>query len=212
MKLSVRLLTLLAVLAVSVFGAARPALAAPAVAPPGPPPDCIFPWFPNLEKIIFGPNPPFPLYNGILYDMNCGLFGGIGFNTPVESGQPGTVDLYNGWVSATIYAIPGVSFKAFMYQVVPQPKNVPEGWNILGYGVDIFYDNGEVNPSGYVCWSLPAGLYGNFELGVYQYLDGSFHWLSNTACGSFDGGGQFFLLTKAIPENYYLPWLGPPPP
>ena len=192
-----RLFVLLAVLATSVLGAARP-VAALVPLPPGPTPHCIFPWFPHLESILFGENLLFPIYNGMVYDELCD--GGFGVGAEVSTSHPGTIKLFDGWVSATIDAIPGASFKAFMYQVVPQPQNIPEGWHIFGYGVSIFYDNGQVNPDGYVCWALPEGVYGNFELGVFQYQDETFTRVSSNACGYFQGGGQFFLLIMTNPN------------
>jgi len=194
----VRFSVLFALLGATFFGAVHPAGAIV----PGPPPYCINPESTTYETLFGFPIPPY--YNAYHYNMYCKP--GMGYAEPPAVGQPAELNLFNGFASATIYGIPGVNFKAFLYNHVPQPGIVPEGWYIYGYGVGIFYDNANVNPDGMVCFALPPEVYGNFELGVFAYDGTDFWWQSSTNCASFTGGGSFFLLMKTDPA----PFFGPP--
>jgi len=196
-----RSLILFALLGATFFGAVCPAEAKPAGPPPVVSPYCLNPESPVYETLIGFPIPPF--WNAYHYNMYCKP--GLGYAESPAVGKPAELNLYNGFASATIYGVPGVNFKAFLYTHVPQPLDLPEGWYIYGYGVDIFYDDANVNPDGLVCFALPEGVYGNFELGVYAYDGEDFWWQSNTNCASFTGGGSFFLLMKTDPTRFFWP-------
>jgi len=193
---TIRLLVLFALLGVTFFGAVRPAAAYVY----WPQPYCMNPEMPHLETLQNMPQPPAWHYN-----LWCPDGPGYGYGDVPEDGSPAELNLYNGFVSATIYGVPGVDFQAFLYTHVPHPGNLPEGWYTYGYGVDIFFDNANVNPDGLVCFALPEGVYGNFELGVFAFDGENFWWQSSTNCASFTGGGTFFLLMKTDPAFYFWP-------
>ena len=192
---TVRIFVLFALLGVSFFGAVQPAQAII----PYPQPYCMNPEMPHLETLQNMPQPPAWHYNDW-----CKWGPGYGYVEPAGT-QPAELNLYNGFVSATIYGIPGVDFKAFLYTHVPHPTVLPEGWYTYGYGVDIFFDNANVNPEGLICFALPDGVAGNFELGVYAFDGQDFHWQSSTNCASFTGGGTFFLLMQTDPARFFWP-------
>lgn len=204
MKTFVRLVLSLVVLSAMFF------VAVPRAAAEGEPPEveealeldpyCLNPESTVFEELAGFPLPPF--YNSFFFNLYCQP----AFVQVSQTGQqPARMDFFTGFVTATIYGIPGKNFKAFMAQHAPQPGVVPDGWYIYGYGVDIFYDDGNVNPSGVVCFQLPPDVLGNFELGVFSYKNGTFTRISNTGCGSFSGGGSFFLLMKTNPLDYFAP-------
>ena len=164
-------------------------------------------WIPQLtywETYTLSPNEDGTTWNSI---CNLPDASGVGLADDATASTPASINMYNGFVSATIEGIPGVSFKAFMYthwQLVPAP--LPDGWNRYGYGVDIFYDNGSVNPSGLVCFGLPEGVAENLEVGVFSYKDGAYTRLSKNGCGYFEGGGTFFMLMKNVePIGLFTP-------
>ena len=194
---TVRLLVLFALLGVTFFGAVRPAQAQLA----GPPPFCSNPEYTVFETLAGLSIPPF--WNGFSYNMDCKS--GVGYAGSPQAGQPAELSLFDGFASVTIYGVPGVDFKAFLYQHVPQPLVVPEGWYIYGYGVDIFHNDANVNPDGFVCFGLPAGVLGNFEVGVFSFDGENFSRMSSNACGYFTGGGSFFLLMQTSPAPYFWP-------
>lgn len=194
-KTPVRVLVLLVFGGVLLFGAVRPAQALVG----GVSPYCLNPESTIYEELYGYPIPPF--YNAAHYNRFCQ--NGFGQADAPEAGKPASLSLFDGFASATIDPVPGTNFKAFLYPHVPQPGIVPEGWYIYGYGVDIFYDDGNVNPEGTVCFKLPPGMAGNFELGVFSYKNGNFQRLSGSNCGWFTGGGSFFLLTKTNPVPFF---------
>lgn len=185
MKSVLRILGLFAILGMVLFAAVTPAKALI----PGQ--FCTNPWFAMLN-------------DGKYFENECKP-AGQGQNVDPNNPNPGHMDLFDGFVHTTIYGVPGVQFKAFMYQVVPTPKNVPDGWYVVGYGVDIFYDDANVNPEGLVCFKIPDGYAANYSVGVYGF-DGTDYYLINTGtCGYFQGGGQFFLLIKGIDPLQFMP-------
>ena len=190
-----RVIVLLALLGGAFFGAARPAHALGIIRPTW----CNNPFYAMLEDILNIPNPPY--YSGYIYNLYCNPASGVADDPALT--RPASMKLYDGFALAVIDGIPGVAFKAFLYQHYPQPQFVPEGWHIFGYGVDIFYDNGNVNPDGRICFQLPEGVLGNFEVGVFSYDGQDFSRLSSTNCAGFTGGGSFFLLTKVDPAMIF---------
>lgn len=188
MKTILRIVTIFAVLGVALF-AAIPAAQAGGWT-------CWMPQQTYWESYILSPDE-----DGTAWNMICNLPGaaGTGLADDATGSAPASINMYNGFVSATIEGIPGVSFKAFMYvhhPLVSAP--LPDGWNRYGYGVDIFYDNASVNPSGYVCFGLPEGVVENLEVGVFSYKDGEYTRLSKNGCGYFQGGGTFFMLMQNV--------------
>jgi len=190
MKKTLRLVSILAVLGAALFAATIPAQAGGWT--------CMDPMQTYWETYIH-----FPQEDGYFWDIYCQK----GDGTSGALGETASMNLFNGFVSATIDGIPGVSFKAFLYTHWHlQPETLPEGWHRYGYGVDIFYDNGSVNPSGFVCFSLPEGVAENLEVGVFSFKNGDYTRLSDTGCGYFEGGGTFFLLIKdANPSGFFTP-------
>ena len=194
---ALRFVVLFALLGVTFFGAVDQAGAVP----PEPHPYCVNPESTVWETLMGFPIPP--EWNAHEYNDWCAP--GHGVATTPSAGKPASMKLFDGFVSVTVYGLPGADFKAFLYQHVPQPLVVPDGWYIYGYGADVFYDNGAVNPEGVICFGLPADVYGNFELGVFSFDGQNFSRMSSNACASFTGGGTFFLLMQTDTIRFFGP-------